>query len=155
MKKNNNILVLVLIAVLFSGVGFFGGTTYQKSKTPAIEYSNPFAGNRNGRTGTVQTGAQGGTQKRIMSNGQIIGEITSVSDTSITVKTTDGSSKLILISDKTSINKASSAAVADLKVGEKVAAFGTTNTDGSVTGQNIQLNPVDRPRPDVSLTPAK
>jgi len=62
----------------------------------------------------------------------------------ITVKLPDGSSKIILLSEKTSINKASEGSVADLVVGEKVAVFGTTNTDGSVTAQNIQINPVAR-----------
>lgn len=53
----------------------------------------------------------------------------------------DGSSKIVLFSDKTEINKAAEATKEDLKVGEKVAVFGTENSDGSVTAQNIQLNP--------------
>ncbi len=80
--------------------------------------------------------------------GQVLGEITSVDDKSITVKNQDGSSKIVILSDKTEINKASEAAKTDLKIGEKVSAFGTTNSDGSVTAQNIQLNPITRITPN-------
>lgn len=65
-------------------------------------------------------------------------------DKSITVKLQDGSSKIILITDKTVINKAAEATKDDLKGGEKVAVFGEINSDGSVTAQNIQLNPILR-----------
>ena len=43
-----------------------------------------------------------------------------------------------------SINKAAAATKADLTVGQRVAVFGTTNTDGSVTAANVQLNPMMR-----------
>jgi len=48
------------------------------------------------------------------------------------------------LTDTAVINKSEPASKTDLTVGEKVAAFGTENSDGSVTGQNIQLNPVLR-----------
>ena len=73
-----------------------------------------------------------------------MGEISAQDEKTITVKLQDGSSKIILLSDKTSINKASVGLISDLTVGEKVAVFGTSNADGSVTAQNIQLNPVAR-----------
>lgn len=41
-------------------------------------------------------------------------------------------------------NKSDAAAIADVKVGEKVAAFGTENSDGSITAQSVQLNPAMR-----------
>ena len=66
----------------------------------------------------------------------------SMDGNSITVKLQDGQSKIIILSDTTEINQASKAAKTDLSAGKQVAVFGTENSDGSVTAQNIQLNPM-------------
>jgi hypothetical protein len=71
----------------------------------------------------------------------VMGEIISTDETSITVKTEDGSSKIVLLTGSTSINKAEEVTKTALIKGVRVAVFGTTNTDGSVTAQNVQLNP--------------
>ena len=76
--------------------------------------------------------------------GQVTGEVSSSDDKSITVKMADGSSKIILLSTTTSIIKSSEASKTDLTVGAKVGVFGQANPDGSVTAQNIQLNPISR-----------
>jgi len=141
-KSNNNILIMILIAVIFVGVGFFTGTKYQQSQTRAQrtqlagQFGNRGAGGVGGVGGTGRTGGFRG--------GQVLGDIISVDSKTITVKLADGSSKIILFSDTTSINQASTATVSDLKVGSKVSAFGTANSDGSVTAQSIQLNPISR-----------
>lgn len=122
---------VILIAIISSGIGFGSGITYQKSQKTA--FTN-FAGN-------TPTGMNRGSGRGFR---PIIGEIISSDDKSITIKLTDGSSKIVLLTDKTSINKASEAVKTDLKTGEKVSVFGQTNTDGSVSAQNIQLNPLDR-----------
>jgi len=62
----------------------------------------------------------------------------------------DGSSRIVIVSETTQINKAEQATKTDLKIGEKVAVFGQENSDGSVTAQNIQLNPTFR---SVNVTP--
>jgi ribosomal protein S1 len=67
------------------------------------------------------------------------GEIIEKDDKSITVKLPDNSSKIIMISQTTNINKASSATIADITKGDQVMIFGKTNTDGSVTATNIQV----------------
>lgn len=108
-----------------AGLGFFGGMKYQFSKTAQ---STDNAGRGVGRFG------KGGIRPTI-------GEIISADDKSITVKMADGTSKIVLISDKTQINKANKATKEDLKSGVGVAVFGTDNSDGSVTSSNIQLNP--------------
>ncbi len=125
----STILVMVAMVILGGAGGFFAGMKYQESKSPAGRFGT-FQGNRNG-----QFGQRGGFRP-------VNGEIISSDDKSITVKLTDGSSKIILLTDNTSINKSTTATKGDLKTGEHVAVFGTENSDGSVTAGNIQLNPV-------------
>lgn len=123
-------LIILAAALLAGGAGFFGGMKYQQSKQPA--FLREMGGVQGQRTGT------GGNRMGFLPvNGEIIGS----DDKSITVKLQDGSSKIVLFSDSTEINKAAEATKEDLKTGEKVAVFGQENSDGTVTAQNIQLNP--------------
>lgn len=140
----NNIVITVLIVIIIGVIGFFAGVKYQESKQPA--FSRQFG---NGQQGTPQGTQRGGTRTGINRAGsrQVIGEIMSQDEKSITVKLTDESSKIVLLSETTTVNTATKAAITDLKVGEKVAVFGPQNTDGSVTAQTIQLNPIGRPTP--------
>ncbi len=123
MKKYWIITIVLLLVV--GGGAFFGGMKYQQGKRP-----NFGAANR----GQFQ-GARSGFRP-------VSGEIVSTDSNSITVKLQDNSSKIVLFNDKTQINKASQATKDDLKTGDKVAVFGQANPDGSVTAQNIQLNPI-------------
>jgi hypothetical protein len=137
--KNKNYIIIALLLIVVGGVSFFAGTKYQQSKQPTFSRQNGGAiGLRNG------TGQNIGNRQGFRPvNGEII-----ASDTkSITVKMTDGTSRIVILSGKTTINKASEGTIADLKVGEKVTVFGQDNTNGSVTAQNIQLNPINRAVP--------
>jgi hypothetical protein len=141
--KNINIPITILLIVIFTAVGFFGGTKYQQSKI--VSQRGQF-GDR------IQAGGNNSQGNRMrQGGGQIIGEISAQDEKTITVTLQDGSSKIILLSEKTTINKASQGLISDLKVGEKVAVFGSANTDGSVTAQNIQLNPIIR-NPNITPT---
>ena len=132
--KNNNVLVIILVAIIVGAGGFFAGTKYQQSKSPA--FSRQFPGGQGTRNGLGQGNRQGFRP--------VSGEIISSDDKSVTVKLQDGSSKIVLFSGKMTINKAAEGAISDLKVGERVSVFGTDNTDGSVTAQNIQLGQMFR-----------
>jgi hypothetical protein len=72
----------------------------------------------------------------------VAGEIISKDDKSITVKLQDGSSKIVMLSTTTQINKAQTVDATSLVVGETVRVIGNVNADGSVTAQDIQINPV-------------
>ena len=137
--KQNQILITAVMVIIFAGVGFFSGMQYQKSQATSFAGGN-FAGARNGQAGNVQ-GARGGGR---MGGGQVVGEVTSADNNSVTVKLADGSSKIVLITSNTSISKAAPGTQTDLATGTRVGVFGTTNTDGSVTAQNIQINPIAR-----------
>ncbi len=124
MKNTKLIAILAILLVLIGTGAFFAGIKYQESKRPVGRQSQRAQGLR-----------------------PVNGEIISSDDLkNITVKLPDGSSKIVLLTDSTSINKSDKATKEDLKVGEKVAVFGTENSDGSVTAQNVQLNPIIQQR---------
>lgn len=134
----------IAIVVIVGALGFFGGMKFEAYKTTK---NRPFMmGQFQGQKmpGSGQFGA-GRTGNRMMAGARpVSGEILSADEKSITVKMMDGSSKIVILSEKTSINKAAEATKSDLTAGSRVNAFGTENTDGSVTATNIQLNPMLR-----------
>ncbi len=133
----NNTLTLVIVSVVIAAIAFFGGMQYQKSKGQSFANNSVQSGqNRNGAPGRF-----GGR----MGNGRpVVGEVVSSDSGSITVKLLDGSSKILNVSDSTTYSKTDKSSKADVKNGETIAAFGTANSDGSLTAQNIQLNPMFR-----------
>lgn len=143
--KQSYLVITVLVLLIGTGA-FFAGTKYQqmRNRSAAAGFMQGAAGNRTGRGG--QFGQPGQTLGR--ANGQnfrpVNGEVLSADEKSITVKLQDGSSKIIMLGDKTAISKSATGTKEDLKPGEKVMVFGTDNSDGSVTAQNIQLNPAVR-----------
>ena len=137
--KNNLILIAIIAILVGGGAGFFAGMKYQQGKQPA--FTRQFEG-QGGRGGSGQL--PGGAGNRNVGFRPVTGDIISADNGSITVKMPDGSSKIVLYSTATAINKAATAASSDLTVGQKVAVYGQNNPDGSVTAQNIQLNPIMR-----------
>lgn len=132
-----SVIIIVLLIIVAGAAGFFGGMKYQQSRRPA--FSGQF-GNRQGFTGT-----NGQQQNRTRAGGGFVtGEVLSRDDNSITVRLQDGSSKIVLLSGTTTVSKTSEGSKSDLKTGERVGVFGTSNSDGSITAQNIQLNPALR-----------
>ncbi len=137
MKNSRNLAVVLLVIGL--AAGFFAGMQYQKSQRSQFLQANGQAGNFQRRLG----GQNGNIRP-------VAGEIISSDDKSITVKMQDGSSKIVLLSGSTAITEATSAGKQALQTGKQVVVFGNQNSDGSVTAQNIQLNPQSRfgtPRP--------
>jgi hypothetical protein len=135
--KNNSTLMIVMALIIGLGGGFFGGMQYQGGKQSSLSQ----------QTGSSQYGGRTGSSSGFRGRagmGQTIGTILSQDDKSITVKLQDGSSKIVLLSSKTTYGQMTQASASDLKVGERVGVFGTSNSDGSVTAQSVQLNPTVR-----------
>lgn len=136
--KQHSIAVILLVAVITGAGGFFAGTRYQQSKQP-----EGLVRMQNGQGRAVMLGnGNGGRMGNRNGFRPVSGQIIKQDGTSVTVKLNDGSSKIILLGESTGINKAESGSKTDLTVGTQVAVFGTENADGSVTAQNIQINPI-------------
>lgn len=145
MKINKAIIVPLVIFLIAAAAGFFAGTKFQSDKQAKMfqgtRFGNGNPGDMQKRDGIGNTNTQNGF------GGGSLGEIISADDKSITIKLQDGSSKIVLLTDSTIINKAVEAVKNDLKVGEKVSVFGAANSDGSITASSIELNPPMRNLP--------
>lgn len=129
-----------VVTVIVIGVGiaaFFGGMKYQESASRTTRQMSFGNGG-----GVRTTGMRTDGQSNRMGTRPVSGEVLSTDEDSLTVKTQDGGSKIVLYAEKTTINKASRAEKTDIKTGERVMILGTENTDGSMTAQSIQLNPI-------------
>ena len=131
-NKKNNLLIIIVVALIIGAISFWGGMQYQKSRVGNFN-KGQFSGGANNQNGNQR--GQGNTQ-RIQ---PLSGEITSQDEASLTIKTQDGSSKIVVLSEKTVINKTSEGSKADLETGEQVTVIGTSNSDGSLTAQTISI----------------
>ncbi|MCL4397914.1 DUF5666 domain-containing protein [Patescibacteria group bacterium] len=135
-----NKIIYGLITLALAGLAFYGGIKYQQKQAAARISSFSQNGGNNGQIRTrFGNGANGGAVR---------GEVLSVDANGLTVKNRDGSSRIVLFSGSTVINKADVATKDDIKTGSTVAVFGTINSDGSITAQNVQINPVQPPPPN-------
>lgn len=133
----NNYIMTVVVAIIVGGAAFYGGMQYQMTKVPTM--GGQFGGRGNAQMGAGGPGGMQGGQRAAMGMTPFAGEIISQDDTSVTVKLTDGSTKIVLISDSTAINKASTGTKTDLTTGEQITVFGAQNQDGSVTAQSVSI----------------
>jgi hypothetical protein len=132
MKKTTLIITIIIALLAVSGGSFYGGTIFGKSQNtrPSFNSAN-FQGARTGRTGASM----------------ISGGIISSDSSSITLQLPDnGGSKIVFYSDATQISKMASGTADDLAKGISVSVAGTTNSDGSITAQSIQVRPAGQNR---------
>ncbi len=133
MNKNTLIAVAVVLIVIAAAGGFFGGMLYQKG---------------NSASNLTQTG-NGTFRQRLETMGQngqnfrpVRGQVLSIESNSLTVKLSDGSTKIVVLSGSTAFLKSAKVSQNDLKTGDTVSVIGTQNSDGSVTAQDVQINPL-------------
>lgn len=136
-------IITAATVVVVGATSFYGGMKYgqssgSKNNSGMPNFQNLTSDQRQqmlgGTNSTRRSGTNAGSQF-------INGEIISKDDKSITVKLRDGGSKIIFLSNTTSIGKTTDGVVGDLEVGKDVSVNGTANSDGSVVAQNIQIRP--------------
>ena len=134
---NTKIIAGVVGVIIIAGAAFYGGMTYANSQVPARgQFGNgQFTGN-----GQIPGGPGGGARAGV-NGGFTAGEIIAKDKTSITIKTQDGSTKIVLVGSSAQIMKSAAGSVEDLATGVQVTVMGTTNSDGSVTAESVQIRP--------------
>jgi hypothetical protein len=138
-------VILVVVAVVFAGGGFFGGMKYQASKTPAPVSRSGAAGAFAGR----RAGGTGGANASFIS-----GQVLSVNGSTITVQLMSGGSQVAVLAPSTQYRKAVDGSSSDVTVGSNVTITGTTNSDGSLTAQSVQIRTATSTPPGIG-TPAQ
>jgi hypothetical protein len=133
----NNLIIAIVLTIVAGGSGFFAGAQYQNGQ------KSPVPAGMARRSGDFAKGPGGNA-----SGGKVVsGEVTAVDTESLTVKTQDGSSKIILYSSSTKINKSAEGSASDLKSGTQVMVTGSTGSDGTVTAQTISVGNAGLPQP--------
>ena len=133
--RNNTAIIIAIISLT---LGFGGGylfKNYQVGKMRPNFGSQLPDRQRNGQ------GLQNGQGPQAGFGGMFMGEIVSQDENSITVKIQDGSTKMVILGDSTTYSKTQNIDKGELNTGNQVRVFGSANSDGSITAQNVQLNP--------------
>ncbi len=152
MKK----ILPIIIALIIIGAGaFYGGMKYAQSTRQNFAKQNFGELDQNFQNlspeqrqellqgnvgGTFQRGAGRGTGSNFVS-----GEVIAKDEQSLTLKMPEGGSKIIFYSGNTEVGKFVNGTPDDLEIGKSVTINGTTNQDGSITAQSIQLRPEINP----------
>jgi len=133
---NKKIYGIIILSVIVSGVVFYGG----------MVYADMSRGNSGGNPANFSAGegnrfpADGGSLGTRSAGGEFsASEIISKDDTSVTVKMQNGSTKIVLIGSDTQIMTWTAGSSDDLTIGTKVMVTGSTNSDGSISAQSIQV----------------
>ena len=133
------LLVMLIVAAVSSGIGYKLGNKMSlrgsKEAMMASGVRGEIQGEAKGQNQTKpNAGQMQGTEKR-----HTEGDISSIDNNTVTVKMADGSSKIVLLLDKTVYSLSSALDKAELSVGQKVNVVGDVNTDGSVSASELRL----------------
>ena len=108
---------VVLAAVLFGAVGFYGGVTYQKSQAPS-GFAGRFGGGAGGFGGPGGAGGSSSAGGARAGANVTTGTVIAQDSSSITVKGADGGSKTVFVTAQTQVSKQQVLTPADIKVGD-------------------------------------
>jgi hypothetical protein len=143
----------VVMLIVTVAASFYGGMRYGTNKIPKdqiVQGGRNGGGFTDGGAGGQRMNGQGGQRRSGGMQGGLAnggagdfagGEILAKDDTSITLKSRDGGSKIVFFSDKTLIDKSVSGVLSDLTIGQQITVNGKASSDGTMTAQSIQIRP--------------
>lgn len=108
-----------------------------RSRFMAERMGGQDAGSNPGRLGAWAGGDAGN------GGAATIGTVKSVEGKTVTVTTRNGDVK-VLLGDNTTVQKMAAGTPQDIQPGQRITAFGTADSSGTVTAGSIQLLPADR-----------
>ena len=133
-NKNRKLIILIVSFMILAVIAFTIGYKVAGSKNKNLQNRN--FGSGNSFPNQMGIGNKGMSRGGV---GVISGEILSKDAQSITVKLRDGGSKIIFISDKTTVSKSVDGTKDDLIVGKQITVNGASNPDGSVNAESLQI----------------
>lgn len=142
MKK---IIPFVAIIIVIAGGAFYGGMKYGESKVSPSNFSRQGLQDLSEEDrqqlfqGNIGESLRGGTAREAGA-GFLNGEVIDKDEQSLTLRTMDGSSKIIFFSGSTEISKTAEGLVSDIEIGKQITISGEQNSDGSYTAKTIQLS---------------
>lgn len=137
--NKKNIMIVAVGGIIVFGLVFYCGMKFGV-QNPTSSNKGSFNGQFNPQ-GMQGAGNQGGkTLNRAGGMGSgASGEVIAKDDKTITVKLKDGGSKIVFYSEKTPVLKMATTSLSDVLVGDQVMVIGSSNQDGSVNAESIQL----------------
>ena len=139
MKKKYKIIIAVIVGAV---IVFYAGTKFSSKSLTAQDFQNlP----QDQKTQLLQqlrgAGGNGAMARGQGQNGGnvISGDVVAKDSQSMTVKMRNGNTSIVFYSPSTSVTKPVSGTINDVNVGSQVFVLGTSNPDGSVVAQSIQL----------------
>ncbi|HPS21229.1 MAG TPA: DUF5666 domain-containing protein [Candidatus Paceibacterota bacterium] len=141
--KNKKALILIAGFLAIAIIFFAIGSCVSKNRNSNRMKNDKFQ-QQMGLGGPVG-GMRNGNFESGFNSGMFSGEILAKDAMSITLKMKNGGSRIIFLSDKTSVSKSTEGTVQDLEVGKTVSINGTPNSDGSVTAQSVEVRNVAVP----------
>lgn len=131
MKKYTVHIVWLVVALAALGGGYAWGHASAGRSGGGYAGAGAFASST--RRSFAGGGASGG--------GIATGQISAMDSSSITLQLANGNSEVVFYSSSTQISEPKTVPVSDLAVGTNVMVAGTSNSDGSLTAESIQVRP--------------
>lgn len=123
-KAERKIVWYIIMAIIILVVVFYLGGKFATSSAPANQ---------------TQQFNRSGSQPLLKNGNGIFGSVIKKDNQSITIKTRDGSTKIVFISDSTKFLRTIAGSQMDVDKGKEVTITGTENPDGSFNATSVEI----------------